>query len=175
MNSFSRPNLLISLNNTIWTVLVGLISWLVWIIPYEHFFTSVDCLFQCLNRNPSDFRWCSRNGSCWRCFLRHLPQVSPSLSACLYFSVCISLSVCLSLPVCLSLCLCLCLQYVSVSSSLSVSLKPLFLIGRIVRSPNILRTVRRTMLRSQLAYNEKQASARTCGRSAADSMIQNVG
>ena len=62
-------------------------------------------------------------------------------------------------------------------------------------SPNILRTVRRTMIRfliellfrrtwfgqseeftcSQLACNEMQASARTCGRSAADSMIENVG
>ena len=30
-------------------------------------------------------------------------------------------------------------------------------------SPNIVRTVRRTLLRSQLAYNEMQASARTCG------------
>ena len=62
-----------------------------------------------------------------------------------------------------------------------------------VCSPNILRTVRRTMirfliellvrriwfgqskLRSQLARNEMQASARTCGRRAADSMIENVG
>ena len=33
----------------------------------------------------------------------------------------------------------------------------------------------RTWLRSKLAYNEVQASARTCGRSAPDSMIQNVG
>ena len=37
------------------------------------------------------------------------------------------------------------------------------------------RTVRRTLLRSQLACNEMQASARTCGRRAADSMIENVG
>ena len=64
-----------------------------------------------------------------------------------------------------------------------------------VCSPNILRTLRRTMIRflieilvrrtwfgqfeeftcSQLACNEIQASARTCGRRAADSMIQNVG
>ena len=59
-----------------------------------------------------------------------------------------------------------------------------------VCSPNILRTLRRTMirfliellvrtvqtlLRSQLACNEMQASARTCGRSAADSMTENVG
>ena len=65
-----------------------------------------------------------------------------------------------------------------------------------VCSPNILRTVRRTMirfltellvcrtwfglfdgllLRSQLACNEMQASARTCGRCAAGSMIENVG
>ena len=57
-----------------------------------------------------------------------------------------------------------------------------------VCSPNILRTVRRTMirfltellvrrtlLRSQLACNKMQASARTCGRRAADSMIENAG
>ena len=64
-----------------------------------------------------------------------------------------------------------------------------------VCSPNILRTVRLTMIRfliellvrrtwfgqfeeftcSQLACNEMQASARTCGRRAADSMIENVG
>ena len=64
-----------------------------------------------------------------------------------------------------------------------------------VCSPNILRTVRRTVIRfliellvrrtwfgqfeeftcSQLACNEMQASARTCGRRAADSMIENVG
>ena len=65
-----------------------------------------------------------------------------------------------------------------------------------VCSPNILRTLRRTMIRfliellvrriwfgqsklyfidSQLACNEMQASARTCGRRAADSMIENVG
>ena len=31
-----------------------------------------------------------------------------------------------------------------------------------------------TLLHSQLACNEMQASAQTCGRSAADSMIQNV-
>ena len=63
-----------------------------------------------------------------------------------------------------------------------------------VCSLNILWTVRRTMirflikllvrwtwfiqfseLRSQLAFNEMQASAQTCGRRAADSMIENVG
>ena len=65
-----------------------------------------------------------------------------------------------------------------------------------VCSPNILRTVRRTMIRFliellvrrawfgqfdelcfvlKLACNEMQASARTCGRRAADSMIENVG
>ena len=38
----------------------------------------------------------------------------------------------------------------------------------------MVRTVRRTLLRSQLACNEMQASARTCGRPAADSMIENV-
>ena len=38
-------------------------------------------------------------------------------------------------------------------------------------SPNMVRTVRRTLLRSQLACNEMQSSARTCGRRAADSMI----
>ena len=32
-----------------------------------------------------------------------------------------------------------------------------------------------TLLRSQLACNEKQVSARTCGRRAADSIIKNVG
>ena len=31
-------------------------------------------------------------------------------------------------------------------------------------SPNMVRTIRRTLLRSQLACNEMQASARTCGR-----------
>ena len=40
-------------------------------------------------------------------------------------------------------------------------------------SPNMVRTVQ-TLLR-QLACNEMQASARTCGRRAADSMIENVG
>ena len=64
-----------------------------------------------------------------------------------------------------------------------------------VCSPNILRTVRRTMICfllellvrrtwfgqfeeftcSQLACSEMQASARTCGRRAADSTIENVG
>ena len=38
----------------------------------------------------------------------------------------------------------------------------------------MVRTVRRTLLRSQLACYEMQASARTCGRRAADSMIENV-
>ena len=42
-------------------------------------------------------------------------------------------------------------------------------------SPNMVRTVRRTLLRSQVTCNEMQASARTCGRRAADSMIENVG
>ena len=32
-----------------------------------------------------------------------------------------------------------------------------------------------TLLRSQLPCNEMQASARTCGRRAADSIIENVG
>jgi len=42
-------------------------------------------------------------------------------------------------------------------------------------SPNMVRTVQ-TLLHSQLACNEMpQASARTCGRRAADSMIENVG
>ena len=41
-------------------------------------------------------------------------------------------------------------------------------------SPNMVRTIQ-TLLRSQLACNEMQASARTCGRRAADSMIENVG
>ena len=43
-----------------------------------------------------------------------------------------------------------------------------------VCSPNMVRTVRRTLLRSQLACNEMHASARTCDRRAADSMIENV-
>ena len=38
----------------------------------------------------------------------------------------------------------------------------------------MVRTVQ-TLLRSQLACNEMQASARTCGRRAADSVIENVG
>ena len=41
-------------------------------------------------------------------------------------------------------------------------------------SPNMVRTVQ-TLLHSQLACNEMQASARTCGRRTADSMIENVG
>ena len=41
-------------------------------------------------------------------------------------------------------------------------------------SPNMIRTVQ-TLLHSQLACNEMQASARTCSRRAADSMIENVG
>ena len=36
----------------------------------------------------------------------------------------------------------------------------------------MVRTVRRTLLRYQLACNEMQASARTCGRRAVDSMIK---
>ena len=39
----------------------------------------------------------------------------------------------------------------------------------------MVRTVRRTLIRSQLACNKMHASARTCGRRAADSMIENVG
>ena len=65
------------------------------------------------------------------------------------------------------------------------------LTGRMFVRPNILRTLRRTMirfliellvrrtvqtlLRSKMACNEMQASARTCGRRTADSMIKNVG
>ena len=41
-------------------------------------------------------------------------------------------------------------------------------------SPNMVQTVQ-TLPRSQLACNEMQASARTCGRRAVDSMIENVG
>ena len=41
-------------------------------------------------------------------------------------------------------------------------------------SPNMVRTVQ-TLLHSQLACNKMQASARTCSRRAADSMIENVG
>ena len=41
-------------------------------------------------------------------------------------------------------------------------------------SPNMVRTVQ-TLFHSHLACNEMQASARTCGRRAADSMIENVG
>ena len=41
-------------------------------------------------------------------------------------------------------------------------------------SPNMVRTVQ-TLLHSQLACNEMQASAQTCGRRAADSMIENLG
>ena len=41
-------------------------------------------------------------------------------------------------------------------------------------SPNMVRTVQ-TLLHSQLACNEMQASAQTCGRRAADSVIENVG
>ena len=67
-----------------------------------------------------------------------------------------------------------------------------FLTGRMFVRPNILRTLRRTMIRfliehllrriwfgqsklllhSQLACNEMQASARTRGRRAADSMME---
>ena len=49
-----------------------------------------------------------------------------------------------------------------------------FLIEHLVRRRNMVRTVQ-TLLHSQLACNEMQASARTCGRRAADSMIENVG
>ena len=76
----------------------------------------------------------------------------------------------------------------------SVILKPVLNWANVC-SPNILRTLQRTMIRfliellvrriwfgtvqtllhSQLACNEMQASARTCGRRAADSMIENVG
>ena len=38
-------------------------------------------------------------------------------------------------------------------------------------SPNMVRAVQ-TLLHSQLACNEMQASARTCGRRAADSMME---
>ena len=87
------------------------------------------------------------------------------------------------------------LNYRQISHALSP-----FLIGRTVSSPNILRTVRWTIVRFLIAfrrtfsspnmirtvrqtilrfltglYNEMQASAWTCGRSATDSMIQNVG
>ena len=48
-----------------------------------------------------------------------------------------------------------------------------FLIELLVRQ-NMVRTVRRTLLRSQLACNEMQAAARTCGRRAVDSMIEYV-
>ena len=41
-------------------------------------------------------------------------------------------------------------------------------------SPNMVWTVQ-TLLHSQLACNEMKASARTCGRRAADSIIENVG
>ena len=40
--------------------------------------------------------------------------------------------------------------------------------------PNMVQTVQ-TLLHSQLAWNEMQASARTCSRHTADSMIENVG
>ena len=39
--------------------------------------------------------------------------------------------------------------------------------------PNMVRTIQ-TLIHSQLACNEMQASARTCGRRAADNMIENV-
>ena len=39
----------------------------------------------------------------------------------------------------------------------------------------MVRAVRRTLLRSQLACDEMQASGRTCGRRAADSIIENGG
>ena len=40
-------------------------------------------------------------------------------------------------------------------------------------SPNMVQTVQRTLLRSQLACNEMRASAQTWSRCAADSMIEN--
>ena len=52
-------------------------------------------------------------------------------------------------------------------------LKPVFSWANVC-SPNTVRTIRRTLLRSQLACNEMHASTRTCGRRAADSMIENV-
>ena len=39
----------------------------------------------------------------------------------------------------------------------------------------MVQTVQWTLLRSQLACNEMQALAQTCGSHAADSMIENVG
>ena len=77
---------------------------------------------------------------------------------------------------------------------MALSLKPVLNRANVC-SPNILRTVRRTMICfliellvrrtwfgqfeqftcSQLACNEMQASAQTCGRRAADSLIENVG
>ena len=83
---------------------------------------------------------------------------------------------------------------VLMSLTVSVDVKPVLNWANVC-SPNILRTLRRTMIRfliellvrrtwfgqfeeftcSQLACNEMQASARTCGRRAADSMIENVG
>ena len=42
-------------------------------------------------------------------------------------------------------------------------------------SLNMVQTVRQTLLGSQLACNEMQTSARTCGRHTVDSMIENVG
>ena len=41
-------------------------------------------------------------------------------------------------------------------------------------SPNMVRTIQ-TLLHSQMACNEMQASARTCGSHTADSIIENVG
>jgi len=85
-------------------------------------------------------------------------------------------------------------QIIKPCSCHSETLKPVLNWANVC-SPNILQTVRRTMIRfliellvrrtwfgqfeeficSQLACNEMQASARTCGRRAADSMIENVG
>ena len=55
-----------------------------------------------------------------------------------------------------------------------VTLKPVLNWANVC-SPNKVRTVWRTLLHSQLACNEMQALAWTCGRRAADSMIENIG
>ena len=82
----------------------------------------------------------------------------------------------------------------SSSYSLTLRLKPVLNWANVCL-PNIFRTVRRTMIHfliellvrqtwfgqfkeftcSQLACNEMQALAQTCGRHAADSMFENVG
>ena len=122
MNSFSRPNELISVNNTIWTVLVGLMSWLVLIIPYEHFFMYMylydECWLPVSVFEPKSIRL-QMVFEKWIMLKMFLAALASGQSTSVCLSVCLPVSACLPLSV-----------FVSVSSMsvflglLSVYLKP---------------------------------------------------